>query len=220
MTRTRHVHLVRHAEVNNPDRVIYGLLPGFALSARGRAQAAAAAERVAAVARGPLAIVASPLDRAQETARIIAGRVGVAEIVTDPLLTEAASGLDGLPRRLGVRHIVRRILDAEARARIEAPRKVALRMAQAVRAALGSTTAELVIVSHQFPIRVARVAFERRLGTPQADRVAALAPWLYARARCELASITTIAFEGESFAGVSYWEPDCPPAGAASPARR
>lgn len=101
MSPTRHVHLVRHAEVENPDKVIYGLLPGFVLSARGRAQAAATAERIASSARLPLAIVASPLERAQETARAIASRLGVEEVVTDPLVTEAASGLDGLPRRLG-----------------------------------------------------------------------------------------------------------------------
>ena len=38
--RTR-IHVIRHADVENPHRLLYGHLPGFQLSALGRAQAAA-----------------------------------------------------------------------------------------------------------------------------------------------------------------------------------
>ena len=57
---------VRHAEVHNPRDVVYGRLPRFRLSARGREQAA----RVAACLAGvPLAaIYTSPLLRARQTA--------------------------------------------------------------------------------------------------------------------------------------------------------
>ena len=37
------VHLLRHGEVHNPDRVLYGRLPGFRLSALGARPAAEAA---------------------------------------------------------------------------------------------------------------------------------------------------------------------------------
>ena len=37
------VHLLRHGEVFNPGRVLYGRLPGFNLSELGRRQAAASA---------------------------------------------------------------------------------------------------------------------------------------------------------------------------------
>ncbi|HYS98944.1 MAG TPA: histidine phosphatase family protein [Candidatus Dormibacteraeota bacterium] len=62
-------YLIRHADVENPHRLLYGHLPGFRLSALGRAQAAAVGEtlRSAAVRR----IVHSPLERAKETAEII-----------------------------------------------------------------------------------------------------------------------------------------------------
>ena len=33
------IHLVRHGQVENPRRVLYGRLPGYHLSLRGRAQA-------------------------------------------------------------------------------------------------------------------------------------------------------------------------------------
>ena len=38
------LHLVRHGEVHNPERVLYGRLPGFHLSDDGRDMARAAAE--------------------------------------------------------------------------------------------------------------------------------------------------------------------------------
>ena len=67
------VYLARHGEVDNPDRVVYADMPGFGLSDRGRAEAAAAAEHLARM--GAEAIYASPLQRAQETAAIIGAAV-------------------------------------------------------------------------------------------------------------------------------------------------
>ena len=58
------VHLVRHGQVENPRRVLYGRLPGYHLSLRGRAQADLLAAHFAGT---PLAaVVASPLERAQQ----------------------------------------------------------------------------------------------------------------------------------------------------------
>jgi broad specificity phosphatase PhoE len=74
------VHLLRHGEVFNPDRVLYGRLPGFGLSARGIEQAEQAAEYLAEREIGHL--VASPLERAQQTARPLATILGL-EIATD-----------------------------------------------------------------------------------------------------------------------------------------
>jgi broad specificity phosphatase PhoE len=60
------IFLCRHAEVHNPDRILYGRLPGFGLSDTGRAQAARLAgflssERLAVV-------YSSPMLRARQTA--------------------------------------------------------------------------------------------------------------------------------------------------------
>lgn len=64
------IYLLRHGEVENPLEVVYADLPGFHLSATGRAQAAATARHLAGA---PLvAVVASPLARAAETASIVA----------------------------------------------------------------------------------------------------------------------------------------------------
>ncbi|MEA2498815.1 MAG: hypothetical protein QOH26_1220, partial [Actinomycetota bacterium] len=89
------VHLVRHGEVENPKGVIYGRLPGYHLSERGKLQAAAAAERLEDEAVG--VVWASPLERAQETAAAIAERHDVT-IVTDDRLIESDSTLEGVGR--------------------------------------------------------------------------------------------------------------------------
>jgi len=91
-------YLIRHAEVENPNRVLYGHLDGFPLSALGRAQAAAVGEglRHAAVTR----IVHSPLERAAETARIIAEKLSPRPVLeADSELREAEFSryLQGVP---------------------------------------------------------------------------------------------------------------------------
>ena len=66
------VHLLRHGEVYNPDKVLYGRLPDFHLSELGREMA----ERIGEVLqrRDIALITSSPLDRAQETAAPLAAR--------------------------------------------------------------------------------------------------------------------------------------------------
>ena len=56
---TTTVHLLRHGEVYNPDRVLYGRLPGFRLSDLGIAQAKVAAEFLAQRPIGYLVVVAA-----------------------------------------------------------------------------------------------------------------------------------------------------------------
>ncbi len=92
MAETTVVHLLRHGEVHNPDGVLYGRLPGYHLSAAGRMMAAAAADFFAE--RPVAAVFASPLERAQETARPVAERLGL-EILTDDRLIESANVLEG-----------------------------------------------------------------------------------------------------------------------------
>jgi broad specificity phosphatase PhoE len=85
---TTRVLLMRHADVENPHRVLYGFLPGFPLSALGRAQAAAVGRslREAGVRR----ILHSPLDRARETAEIVNGQLPASlPLHAEPALREA-----------------------------------------------------------------------------------------------------------------------------------
>ena len=92
------LYLIRHADVENPNKVLYGHLDGFQLSALGRAQAAARGDRLRS--EDLSLIVSSPLARAVETARLINERLDrPAVLETDPELREAdfSRYLQGLP---------------------------------------------------------------------------------------------------------------------------
>ena len=95
---TTQVLLMRHAEVENPNRVLYGHLPGFQLSALGRAQAAAVGQSLRD--RGIKRIVHSPLERALETAEIVNAQLPApVPLIPEPALREAEFSryLQGLP---------------------------------------------------------------------------------------------------------------------------
>ncbi|MGH7775560.1 MAG: histidine phosphatase family protein [Candidatus Dormibacterales bacterium] len=161
------VLMIRHADVENPGRVLYGHLPGFGLSASGRAQAEALGRRLrgADVRR----IVHSPLERAAETARIIASQLEApVPLIPEPELREAdfSRYLQGVPywqvpvrRPLWFAHKARRGLVPGDEAVGELGGRVlevALRLA---REHPGETSA---LVSHADPLQAAWVLIEGR----------------------------------------------------------
>ena len=80
MTTHTTVHLLRHGEVHNPNGVLYGRMDGYHLSDLGRQMAHRVAD---ALERRDIAhVVASPLERAQETAAPVARTHGL-EVGTD-----------------------------------------------------------------------------------------------------------------------------------------
>jgi broad specificity phosphatase PhoE len=92
------VYLIRHADVENPRRLLYGHLDGFQLSALGRAQALAVGDSLRD--KNVQRIVHSPLARAVETAQIINSRLEPPAILeAEPELREAEFSryLQGLP---------------------------------------------------------------------------------------------------------------------------
>src|SRR5260370_28512189 len=98
MSDTTIVHLLRHGEVDNPAGVIYGRLPGYHLSANGRLMADAAAAFFSA--RAVVSLFSSPLERALETARPLAERLGL-DVVTDERLIESWNHFEGLTLGVG-----------------------------------------------------------------------------------------------------------------------
>ena len=149
------VHLIRHGEVHNPEKILYGRLPGYRLSTRGRNQAA----RTAASLRGHdvVYLAASPLQRAQETAQPCAHTFNLG-IVVDEGLIEAGNQLEGLRVR-GWRsqlwNPVRwpMLRDPSLPSWGEHYTDIAERMMDSVeRARLEAEGHEAVLVSHQLPI--------------------------------------------------------------------
>ncbi|WP_127792906.1 histidine phosphatase family protein [Agromyces sp. LHK192] len=90
----RQIHLVRHGEVHNPGGVLYGRLPGFPLSEHGRSTAQGAADELERTGRAIDAVIASPLERAMESAAPIARFAGLAA-EPDERVIEAFSRLEG-----------------------------------------------------------------------------------------------------------------------------
>jgi broad specificity phosphatase PhoE len=193
------VHLVRHGHVENPKRVLYGRLPGYSLSARGRAQAELLARHFAVA---PLAAVrSSPLERAQQTAALIAEPHGL-EVETDLRLIEASNVFEGAAGNklwYVVRHpaLWLKLRDPRGPSWGERNIDLATRVQDAVDAAREAYEgSQVVLVSHQAPIYVARLAYERR----------SLTHWPVQR-RCALGSVTTLRFDGATLASVRYEEP-------------
>jgi broad specificity phosphatase PhoE len=193
------VHLVRHGQVENPGRVLYGRLPGFHLSGRGRAQADLLARHFAGV---PVAaVLASPLERAQQTAAPIAAAHGL-EVRTELRLIETSNIFEGVAGNVAwylLRHPQMWWKVRNLRTPSWGERNVD--MVERVHAVIEAARKEFagrhaVLVSHQAPIWVARLAFERRR----------LAHWPGWR-RCTLASVTSLTFDGDQLTGVTYAEP-------------
>ncbi len=193
------VHLLRHGEVHNPEGILYGRLPGYRLSERGRDQADTVAK---ALADADLAgVFASPLLRAQETAAPVATAHGL-EVVTEGRLLEAGNGFEG--RRLGVGDGVLRdprywwpLRDPFTPSWGEPYLAIARRMLGAVhRARLLGAGREVVCVSHQLPIWTLRrfVTGQRLWHDPR-------------RRQCALASLTSLVFDDAELVQVRYTEP-------------
>ena len=93
MTAQTTVHLLRHGEVHNPAKILYGRLPGYRLSDEGVAMAKRAADWFAD--KDVVHLVASPLERTQQTARPLAEAKGL-EISVDERIIEAGNAFEGL----------------------------------------------------------------------------------------------------------------------------
>jgi broad specificity phosphatase PhoE len=199
------VHLLRHGEVHNPAKILYGRLPGYRLSTTGEAMAMAAAEWFAG--KDVTHLVSSPLERAQQTAAPIAETLSL-PVQLDERLIEAGNAFEGL--RVGV-----------GDGALRAPRhwwklrnpfrpswgepyvEIAARMLAAVEAARDAARGhEAVLVSHQLPIWTLRLHVEGRRYAHDPRR-----------RQCGLASVTSVTYDDDRIRGVTYAEP----AGATDP---
>ena len=192
------VHLVRHGQVENPKGVIYGRLPGYHLSERGLRQAGAAAERLKE--RDIAAIVSSPLERARETADVIAQPHGL-EVATEERFIESDTTLEGVSRR--ARDFIRNpkewwhFRNPLKPSWGEAFSDIRSRMLEGIGDLLAVNPGrEVVVVTHQTPIQVARLALTRRKAPP----------WI-GLAPCGTGSVTTLVLERDQVVSVEYYAP-------------
>ena len=193
------VHLVRHGEVDNPDGVLYGRLPGFHLSEEGVLQAKAAAEFL--VGRDVALLLSSPLERALETAAPIAAQFGLEPRVDERLIepwnhfegTRFDVGRDALRQPGAWPRLTNPFRPSWGEPYADIAARMHAVMADAAREVAGR---QAVCVSHQLAIWVARKSAEnRRLWHHPGNR------------QCALGSVTSFTYRDGVITGVSYTEP-------------
>ena len=193
------VHLMRHGEVHNPSGVLYGRMEGFHLSDLGHRMAQKVADTVGD--RDITHLVASPLERAQETAQPLATARGLS-IATDPRVIESSNVFQGegfgpgartLRRPSAWRHLWNPWRPSWGEPYVEIVARMMAAVNDVRAAAAGH---EAVVVSHQLPIWVVRLHAEKRsfLHNPRSRQ-------------CTLCSLTSLHFEDDRLCKVSYSEP-------------
>jgi broad specificity phosphatase PhoE len=197
--RTTVVHLLRHGEVHNPDGILYGRMAGYNLSELGGRMADRVGETLAR--RDVTHLVASPLERAQQTAKPLAQRLKQ-DIVTDRRVIEAGNRFegrafgvgDGALRRPSVWWLLRNPWKPSWG---EPYRQIVERMMAAMADARDAARGhEAVIVSHQLPIWITRSAVEGLsfLHDPR-------------KRQCTLCSLTSFTYVDSEVVSVAYSEP-------------
>ena len=193
------VNVVRHGEVYNPTKILYGRLPGFRLSTLGEQMAVVASEYFAD--RDIVHVGASPLERAQQTAAPIAAKHNLS-IATDINLIEADNVFEGQRVSVGDgvlreprtwRHLWNPFRPSWGEPYIEVAARMRVAIDTAREAAAGH---EAVLVSHQLPIWISRLDAEgRRFVHDPRHR------------QCTLASVTSFTYEDDKLVAVTYAEP-------------
>jgi broad specificity phosphatase PhoE len=193
------VHLLRHGEVHNPEGVLYGRRDGYHLSDLGQEMAKRVAKTLGD--RDITHLRTSPLERAQETAAPLAAIRELTPVI-DPRVIESSNVFEG--KRFGVGDGALRkpstwvhLWNPWKPSWGEPYKEVVARMMAAVYDARDAAAGhEAVVVSHQLPIWITRLACEKKsfLHDPR-------------RRQCTLCSVTSLHFSGEDLTQVSYSEP-------------
>lgn len=192
---------MRHGEVFNPNKILYGRLPGYHLSELGHEMARGVSVHLQENNHDLTVVTASPLQRAQETATPTALAFGL-ELGTDERLIESANYFEGKTFGVGdgsLRHPTHwpHLINPFRPSWGEPYKEQVARMHAAVATAREQARGhEALLVSHQLPVWIARQAFEgKKL-------------WHDPRKRqCNLASLTSLTFDGDALVKVEYSEP-------------
>lgn len=194
------LHFVRHGEVFNPKGVLYERIPGFGLSDLGHEMAASAAAQLAAENRKIVKLLASPLQRTQESAAPLAKHFGL-DIQHEPRVIEPWNKFAG--HKMGGRSVLKKpslvlhLYNPSKPSWGEPYQEIAQRMTDAALEAWQSVDCgDVVFVSHQLPIWMLYRS-SQGLALPHDPK----------RRRCSLSSITSFEVIDGKLVAVDYREP-------------
>ena len=192
------LHLVRHGEVHNPARVLYGRLPHYRLSDDGRRMAKDAAEYIAGLGRPVTALRCSPLERTRESAEPFTELFGLDPVI-DERVIEPTNVFEGTRMSRSLRdprnwwHLRRPSLPSWGEPYVS----IAARMEDALHSLWRDTVdGDAVIVSHQAPIWITHLHIA---GLPLRHDPRTR--------RCALSSVTSFERVGDVWREVAYAEP-------------
>ncbi|OGG26572.1 hypothetical protein A2960_03760 [Candidatus Gottesmanbacteria bacterium RIFCSPLOWO2_01_FULL_39_12b] len=155
------IYFIRHGEVHNPKAILYGRLPNFPLSTKGR-------ERINEVAdyfinKGVNQIYTSPMLRARQTAQIIGSKLKLRPKVNH-LLNEVKLIFGGIPISEYHSKIQSKLYDEEyLKKGQESVERIADRMMRFCKMIKKKYTGEtLIVVSHGDPILILQSAILKR----------------------------------------------------------
>jgi broad specificity phosphatase PhoE len=194
------IHLVRHGEVDNPNGVLYGRLPNFALTALGRQMAEASAKELASTGANYTKLISSPLLRTLQSARPISEALNLS-VNTENQIIEPTNIFEG--KKVGLETVLAnpsfllKLYNPLQPSWGEPYKQIVSRMTEALRRAWDQTpTGEVVMVSHQLPIWSLHLA---AAGKPL---------WHDPRSRrCDLSSITSFEFVNNQLVEIDYRDP-------------
>lgn len=197
MTASR-LHLVRHGEVHNPQRVLYGRLEDYHLSDAGRRMADAAADYIASLDRPVAELICSPLERTQESAVPFAERFGLIPVL-DQRVIEPTNVFEGTQMKRALMNPLNwwHLRQPSRPSWGEPYVSIAERMRAAMDAAWdAAASGDVVIVSHQAPIWITHLSVA---GLPLKHDPRSR--------RCALSSVTSFESDGGVWREVAYAEP-------------
>ena len=194
------IHMVRHGEVDNPNGVLYGRLPNFALTSLGRQMAQASATELASSNSNITRLISSPLLRTLQSARPISEALNLS-VSTESQIIEPTNIFEG--KKVGLATVsanpafLLKLYNPFQPSWGEPYKQIVARMTEALRRAWDQTsTGEIVMVSHQLPIWSLHLA---AAGKPL---------WHDPRSRrCDLSSITSFEFKDNKLVEVGYRDP-------------
>ncbi|WP_426321456.1 histidine phosphatase family protein [Microbacterium sp. E-13] len=192
------LHLVRHGEVHNPARVLYGRLPGYGLSVDGNSMARQAAEYIKSLDRPVSTLICSPLQRTQESAKPFTEIFGLGPVI-DERVIEPTNVFEGKRMAIALvnpwnwRHLRKPALPSWGEPYADVVGRMNKAMTEAWDAA---DSGDIVIVSHQLPIWITHLAVA---GLPLRHDPRAR--------RCALSSVTSFEMIDGAWTETAYAEP-------------
>lgn len=151
------IYFIRHGEVENPKKILYGRLPGFSISDAGRKKMQEVVGKL-----GPEKIdflYTSPLLRARQTAKILGTAFGLTPRVSI-LLNEVKLICEGIPLQKYQQKIQARLYDREFIVKgQEAISEISQRMLEFVKRVIKKHKGKIIVaVSHGDPIMILKTA--------------------------------------------------------------